>query len=860
MSSEICEPTRLSGLSLLIEWANAQDNWIRKLVAEVVATKNALPEESIESLLQYLLQEKGLAEGGCEEIPPISGDTTSVSQEAVVHLKSLKNIENVNALEPGQEIEFNPKMTLFFGENGSGKTGYVRVFKQAAGVRTAEQILPDVRNADVARALPSALFEVNVGGVDLPIAWRGEQGIQPLTTIDVFDSQVSLLHLEEDLTYSYTPQELALFPLVMDGLEKIRNKLQASIEAKRPEGNPFLGRLERENRFFHEIEGLKATTDISRLEGLSQILEEAGCVLPELREKIEALRLDPENAILERTERQHAFLTEVSEIIQAIEDFDQSEYGRAIAALGAARSAQEQSTGEALKEKNIPGVLSEPWRKFIEAAEGYIKSSDLDPYPGSGHCCIYCRQPLNDVAISLIQKYRDYCNDAFRIAIEEASGKFQSVSESLINMNLKKTLYSLESQKATLADMSPKNPCKEMAEHLLAFASSFQEAVRSEQSLPVQSETLSAEIELLRKTLDSLDKTLSDLRKEGEDRASALSECQSSLSEFEERKLFRDLMPEIKNHVEKLQWLDLADSFMQKFQNLKRSLTDTAKRASNEVLNRDFQRFFEEECQNLKAPSVSLDFPGRSGETRRRKLISREHGLCKVLSEGEQKVIALADFLAETSIKPEGSPLLLDDPVTSLDHKRLRYVVDRLVNLSERRQVVIFSHDIWFMAEILARFEHKREACTFYDVRSEGEKVGLVSRGSSPRTDTFTNRKARINSLISKAEINTGEEQQTLVEKGYEELRGACEIIVEDVLLRGAVERFRPNIRMTVLEQIRADRLQSAIEKVVAIFGTCCRNIASHSQPLTALGIRPSLHDLKADWEELKRVKTEYER
>ena len=42
---------------------------------------------------------------------------------------------------------------------------------------------------------------------------------------------------------------------------------------------------------------------------------------------------------------------------------------------------------------------------------------------------------------------------------------------------------------------------------------------------------------------------------------------------------------------------------------------------------------------------------------------------------------------------------------------------------------------------------------------------------------------------------------------------GACEIVVEKDLLKGVTERYRPNIRMTVLRQISADRLPDAIQK-----------------------------------------------
>ena len=41
-----------------------------------------------------------------------------------------------------------------------------------------------------------------------------------------------------------------------------------------------------------------------------------------------------------------------------------------------------------------------------------------------------------------------------------------------------------------------------------------------------------------------------------------------------------------------------------------------------------------------------------------------------VLSEGEQKIIALADFIAEMQLSEVNKGIILDDPVTSLDEKK----------------------------------------------------------------------------------------------------------------------------------------------------------------------------------------------
>ena len=139
-----------------------------------------------------------------------------------------------------------------------------------------------------------------------------------------------------------------------------------------------------------------------------------------------------------------------------------------------------------------------------------------------------------------------------------------------------------------------------------------------------------------------------------------------------------------------------AGTVLDTFPGLLRSLTVAAKSASEQLLNQDFERLFKVECMALRAPEVKLEFPGREGQPRRKKTVAARYALSAILSEGEQKVIALADFLAEVGLPKAPGPIVFDDPVNSLDYKRLEYVVNRVVQLSESRQVVVFTHNIWF--------------------------------------------------------------------------------------------------------------------------------------------------------------------
>lgn len=65
----------------------------------------------------------------------------------------------------------------------------------------------------------------------------------------------------------------------------------------------------------------------------------------------------------------------------------------------------------------------------------------------------------------------------------------------------------------------------------------------------------------------------------------------------------------------------------------------------------------------------------------------------KVLSEGEQRALALACFLAEVGGDTSRQGMIIDDPVSSLDHVRIRRVAARLVKeAATGRQIIIFTH------------------------------------------------------------------------------------------------------------------------------------------------------------------------
>jgi hypothetical protein len=191
------------------------------------------------------------------------------------------------------------------------------------------------------------------------------------------------------------------------------------------------------------------------------------------------------------------------------------------------------------------------------------------------------------------------------------------------------------------------------------------------------------------------------------------------------------------------------------------------------------------------------------------------------------------------------APVIFDDP-------------KRIVQLCQDRQVIVFTHNIWFTTELLTKFEKRLQDCSYFDVSRDGSRIGVVSKGNHPRADTMKSLKGRINELIQNAEKSTGEAHAATIEKGYELIRNICEVFVESEVLQGVTQRYQPNVMMTRLPNINFSALENTVQAIYPIYEDCCRYIGSHSQPLETLNVRPTLETLKQDWKTILRVRDAY--
>lgn len=825
--------------ALLPRWANDQDGWPRTIAGDILKNRVQPSDLDIDRYLKLLLSEKKLSADPFQAVPKIEEKQLDGNPLEAVRMDSLKVGDGVNALKPGAQIDFARAVTVIFGENGSGKSGFVRVLKRAAGLRTAEDILHNVRGDK--RPTPSGSFTVTVGDAGQTVVWQNEFGIAPLNRMSIFDARGARLHVEDDLTYVYTPGELTLFPLVQNAIERVRTALEATITARTPGPNTILASFERACSIYAIIETLGAPTDLDEIKKYAVLPENIDATIESLTVEVDALKSSNIQNALKRSRDRASLAKGLKAAIATVKAFDIATYSSLVHTRDQASKRRDDAGSKAFEGLGIPGVLGEEWRQFIQAGEEYLKKNTTQTYPSAKAPCAYCQQPLTAKAVDLVKKYRDFSNNTIRVALDTAEREMRDYVAPVADLKAD----ALQQQLAAESNGGPDvlQPITVILDQMQKLSNAA--AARSALEWHDKDTALAAADTLVSGEEARLTDIITGLHASVEERQAALKAKQAELIELQGKKTANALLPQIEKRVSDAKWVARATTIKNNLTGVLRSLTEAAKLASEELLNKDFAKRFGDECKILRAPNVTLSFPGRQGQVKRQKLVA-SYNPTQVLSEGEQKALALADFLAEVTSVPASSPVVFDDPITSMDYRRIHEVCDRIVALAQDHQIIVFTHNIWFAAELLSKADKKN--WKYYDIRLEGTDAGVITAASHPRVDTIAQVSARVKKMIDGAEKQEGEIKAALVEKGYEELRGLSEIVVEHEMLKGVVQRYAPNVMMTKLDKINVAKFQESMAAILPVFEKSCRYIASHSQPPETQGIRPTLDELKADY------------
>lgn len=816
--------------------------WVRKLAHwEQVAFNHVLEGTAgetgvIDALVDELLSDAGLGTKRPAEPlkyleePPEDGAGASHPPKLV----RLSNLKNVNALAPGQSLWFGPTLTTVFGGNGSGKSGYARVLGSAAFSRGDTTVLPNVRKKHDGALEQTVDIDIGNGSVKTITHKIGRPNPE-LRSFYVFDTYSVASHLTASHKLSFSPAGLRYLSALASLTDQVRAGLQSRIDAaRRP--HAFRALFTGKSAITEVIDALSGKTDLVSLEKQVTLTEAD-------REKQKALDLEiaqlkslnVPDKVRDLT-KQVETLEKVKEQISALDRALNADALKGLRAAtethrNAARIAAERGVAQ-FTAKGFKGVGTEEWQAFIDAAHALsIKEGTASsPYPADDAHCLLCQQKLSTTAVDLLRRLWLFLEEDAKEKERAAAAALEKHTKALQGIDVKwfgdnTTAHAivtgrLESGVTVLKTF--------LADAVARRDAMLNEVKGSEASVPQLSSVKA--LTLVTGLTTALVAEREALK--AEDHTAKLAELQRQHLHLQHRVILAEQFPAIRKYVSDWQWAEKAT----KVGGSTLSITKKHNELFARLVSDEYVRRFEATLVQLRCPlSVRVETKGKKGDTLKQLVIRVDDrapddliGPDKVLSEGEKRAIALADFLTEVGMDTRGGGIILDDPVTSLDVEWKSAVVPTLVAEAKRRQVIVFTHDLHFLWMLHRGADAAQvKFDTHWITRGTDDVPGYVHRDNSPSMEKDYKTTAKAREWHAKAKAATGpQEQEAYLRDGFGALRTTYEAFVIFEVFCGVVQRWDEQISIGVLKGVVVDPQIS--KEVIANIGRLSRFIEAH--------------------------------
>ena len=717
----------------IIDWAATRPLWQQDALRRLVQTR--VTSKDIQEIADLARNEHGIATGTTLLPVPLAASEAvgSENERDIVVLTRIAELAHVNALEAHQSLTIGATgLTIVHGENGAGKSGYVRVLKQVCRARGgADAVYPNVYADDIEPA--SAVIEYEVNGQSYKIEWTiGSARPRDLREVSIFDARSATIYVADDAAVAYLPYGLDLFPRLSSVCDAVRTNLDQEHAQLTRELDPW-------SDFPSDTIGFRCLQRL-HVDGARETCERLAVLSDAERERLEELRNKDRKY---RTDDPAARAIVLRQTVQRVSEaalrwkavashLAFGEIGalrQAHATLKTASDAASITAKQAFSDAPISGIGTASWQVLWRAARAFAEreSRPIQAFPPQlGELCVLCLQSVTDEAAQRLARFEGFVKGQVQRAVDVAADDLEK-RRSLIG-------------ELRCGEIAPSALLDELRTLDVAAATALEESIgelrrRQEAALSLPG----AEV-----PQDILGDPLPPLR-------ALVSRLKSEAATFEaaslpgERTAVEDALRELEARERLTQVFDRIDVQIER-ERKRRALseainaTNTAPitKCSRELLARTITApladAFEKQRDSLHLMHIPIRVEGIRGEKgtalhglRLHQSTSRPVSTASILSEGEHRSIALAAFLAEVSLQNSESTLVFDDPVSSLDHGRRAYVARQVVMISKHRPVLVFTHDLVFLWLLQEHADEENAAYVTRSIRRGGQTAGFIA-------------------------------------------------------------------------------------------------------------------------------------
>ncbi len=796
-------------------WSKGLAAWQQDAIARIYANRE-LTEADVDDLYALAKTAVGIEDAQKRVARALDAAqiATPTDPTRLVQLLAIKELSNVNALASGGSLPIAESgLTVIYGENGAGKSGYSRILKHACRARDQrEAILPDAKIDPAKAGKPSAKFEMAVDGAKSDFAWTfGKPAPEVLSEIAIFDTHCARAYIDNHGDFAYRPYGLDILEVLVGLCSKLRAMATQEKAANAPSNAAYAVIATDKTATGKALLAIPGATKVSDIEALATLTEADHERLALLTKTLaEADPKQKAQALRQRAGRLQELKGRIDLAMPLVDDAKVKALRDLIDQSKAAKSAADVAAADF---KAVPGQLAgtggEEWKALFEAARTFAATSHpehlLGSLPSDADCPL-CQNPLGTDGSARLARF-----DAFIQQASEARAKKTRDDAEAAYRALKAANLNLLIGAALAEELKEIEPL--LAEQCLALQASLTE--RQKQA----TEASAAKLDW-----DHIQAMPDDPRAKLDGYASALVEQAKALDatadekakaamtqeklELDARKRLGEVKVAVLDAIAKHELCRKLQACIDGMDS--RAISRKSTDLSRTMASQELADALNAELRCLKVHELCIGMKPESpgGKTQFKLTLQLPGGgtPSAVLSEGEQRAIAIASFLAEIKLGKGRGGIVFDDPVSSLDHRRRWEVAERLAAESKQRQVIVFTHDIYFLAILEQKAEavgatlaknYIRRAPNGFGVHSQDlpfDVVGTKTRVGQLRQMLVEAKKAKSD--------GDDDRLRMLTTATYGKLRLAWERCVEEVLLNGVVQRFGEGVSTKKLKAV----------------------------------------------------------
>ena len=380
-------------------WLGDRHKWLQTAAHRLIESKAPPTEAELAELSKLCLGEaSGTGTHAFAAVVP--GSMVQAAVRPALHIRGLSEVRGVNKIKDRASLSFGmSNLTVVYGANGSGKTGFSRVLKQACGSRAREDIYPNV--FDKENPACEARISVAVDNTASDLNWTLKGGpLLPLRHVHVFDSKTASNYVFSQNEARYEPSRMRFVSALIRTCDKVAEQLSAQKMAL-VKKLPLFPIAFAQTLSAKWLQSLRATT--------SQVEIDKAC---EYSKAHDEERIAAEGALaqkdiagrLEAIAREQVALAQIRTTLSALQqEFSDAKLSTLLAARGdaiAKRKAASEAAEKVFATAPLEGVGQETWMALWEQAQ---KFSQAHAYPGHAFPnvdvdarCVLCQQSLDD--------------------------------------------------------------------------------------------------------------------------------------------------------------------------------------------------------------------------------------------------------------------------------------------------------------------------------------------------------------------------------------------------------------------------------------------------------------------------------